>query len=228
MKFSNTLVVAAHPDDEVLGVGGTIPLIKRQGGRVTVVIVTDGSSTQYRDDHEILTRKHQEARDANAILGTDELIQWDFPDMRLDTVPHAELNQAFEKLFAEHRFDSVFVQGLGDINQDHRLINHSVMVAARPYPGQSVRSVLSYYVVSSSEWGAMLGHPQTRYNVFIDISETIQTKLDAMACYTDELREPPHPRSLDGIRTRAAAHGGEAGYAFAEPFSLMLWHGPLS
>jgi LmbE family N-acetylglucosaminyl deacetylase len=94
MKMQNVLVVAAHPDDEVLGVGGTIPLIKQQGGRVSVVIVTDGSSTQYAGRRDVEIQKQQHALEANKILGTDEVIQWDFPDMRLDTVEHNKLNSA--------------------------------------------------------------------------------------------------------------------------------------
>ena len=141
--MKNVLVVAAHPDDEVLGVGGTIPLIKEQGGNVSVVIVTDGSSTQYADDPDILARKQQHAEKANQVLGTDELIQWDFPDMRLDTVEHCRLNQAFESLIHQQRFDTVFVQNGDDINMDHQLIYKSVMVATRPLPDQPVNQVLS-------------------------------------------------------------------------------------
>ncbi|TWT87097.1 1D-myo-inositol 2-acetamido-2-deoxy-alpha-D-glucopyranoside deacetylase [Pseudobythopirellula maris] len=227
MKFMNTLIVAAHPDDEVLGVGGTIPLIRRSGGKVSVLIVTDGSSAQYESDREILVRKQGQAAEANRLLGVEELIHWDFPDMKLDTVPHIDLNRAFERLFADNKYDSVFVQSVGDINLDHRLINHSVMVAARPTPGQPVRALLSYFVNSSSEWGARAPHTTFCPNYYIDIGETIETKLQAMAAYADELRDAPHPRSLEAIRQRAAVMGQEVGYHYAEAFHLICYRGPL-
>jgi len=227
VNFRNVLVVAAHPDDEVLGVGGTIPLIKRQGGRVTVVIVTDGSSTQYAGDAEILERKKDHADHANRILGTDELIQWDFPDMRLDTVEHCRLNQAFEDLIRREQFDTVFVQNGDDINLDHQLVYKSVLVATRPAPGQPVRRLLSYQVNSSTEWG---GRTQTTVfcpTVFFDISSTLELKLAAMSVYEDEVRDYPHPRSLAALRHRAALHGCEVGYENAEPFKLLLYRGTV-
>lgn len=228
MRLNNVLVVAAHPDDEVLGVGGTIPIIKAAGGRVSVVIVTDGSSSQYPGDTEVLERKQTHAAEANRLLGTDELLQWDYPDMALDTIGHTELNRAFEEVIGEHGYDAVFVPNLDDINLDHHLIYRSVMVATRPVPEQSVQSVLSYPVNSSTEWG---GRTQTTIftpNVYIDISETLDTKIAAMECYRDELRPFPHPRSIEGIRHRAATYGSEVGHAAAEAFKLLLSHGPLT
>ena len=227
MNMQNVLVVAAHPDDEVLGVGGTIPLIKRNGGNVTVVIVTDGSSAQYVGNEEVLKRKQDHSQEANNILGTDEVIQWDFPDMRLDTIEHCKLNQSFEKLIWDRKFDTVFVQNGDDINLDHQLIYKSIMVATRPIPGQPVQQVLSYQVNSSTEWG---GRTQTTIfcpNYFVDISSTVELKLAAMEVYVDELREYPHPRSIKSLRQRAAVYGNEVGYEAAEPFKLLLYRGEL-
>jgi len=227
MNMQNVLVVAAHPDDEVLGVGGTIPLIKRNGGNVTVVIVTDGSSAQYVDEEEVLKRKQDHCKEANSVLGTDEVIQWDFPDMRLDTIEHCRLNQSFEKLIWDRKFDTVFVQNGDDINLDHQLIYKSIMVATRPIPGQPVQQVLSYQVNSSTEWG---GRTQTTIfcpNYFVDISSTVELKLAAMEVYVDELRDYPHPRSIKSLRQRAAVYGNEVGYEAAEPFKLLLYRGEI-
>jgi LmbE family N-acetylglucosaminyl deacetylase len=227
MNFRNVLVVAAHPDDEVLGVGGTIPIIKEQGGRVSVVIVTDGSSTQYAGDSEILERKQGHCNEANRILGTDEVIQWDFPDMRLDTVEHFRLNQAFENLIHERKFDTVFVQNGDDINLDHQLIYKSVMVATRPLPNQPVQQVLSYQVNSSTEWGGRTQNTIFCPNFFVDISHTLEIKLAAMEVYVDELRDYPHPRSIQALRQRSMVYGNEVGYESAEPFKLLLYRGAL-
>lgn len=222
MRLQNVLVVAAHPDDEVLGVGGTIPLIKAAGGRVTTVIVTDGSSVQYPGDKEILARKLQHAREANDLLGVDELVLLDFPDQRLDTVDHYQLNAAFEELVSDNGFDAVFMPSLEDINLDHVLVHRSVMVACRPTPGQTVKALVSYHTLSSTEWGPRDESGSFRPNFYVDIEETLPLKLEAMGKYADELRDFPHPRSLEGISHRAAVFGTEAGYTAAEGFKLLL------
>lgn len=218
----NILIVAAHPDDEILGVGGTIPLIKKTGAVVDVVVVTDGSTVQYKEDKEILFRKYDEAKRAAEMVGVDNLFQWEFPDMSLDTVAHSQLNCAFEKIFTERNYDCVFVQNGSDINLDHRLIYHSVMVAARPYPHQAIRKILSYYVNSSTEWGGIYEGTPFNPNVYVDISETIDMKVSAMEAYESEIRNYPHPRSSIGIRNSAAYFGNQVGYQFAEPFKLIL------
>jgi LmbE family N-acetylglucosaminyl deacetylase len=225
--MNNVVVFAAHPDDEVLGVGGTIPLIKRKGGKVTVVIVTDGSTVQYADDPAAVQRKQAQAIRANEILGTDDLQFWDLPDMSLDTVPSVDLNSRIGTLLKEGRFDAVFVHSETDINLDHRLIHEAVLVSTRPYPGQNVKQVFSYYVSSSTEWGARSSRYLFHPNFFVDIENTIEIKLQAMGEYVDELRAYPHPRSIEALRARARVHGNEVGYAFSEPFRLILAHGDV-
>ena len=172
-------------------------------------------------------RKHEHSQRANAILGTDEVIQWNYPDMRLDTVEHCKLNSSFEQLIWERQFDTVFVQNGDDVNLDHQLIYRSIMVATRPIPGQPVRQVLSYQVNSSTEWG---GRTQTTIfcpNYFVDITSTIDLKLAAMEVYVDELRQYPHPRSIRSLAQRAAVYGNEVGYEAAEPFKLLLFRGEI-
>ena len=218
----NVLIVAAHPDDEVLGVGGTIPLLKKRGYHVTTLIVTDGSSVQYKGNKKIINDKKQEAISANKILGVDELIHWNFPDMRLDTIEHNKLNNAFEDLINEKNIHTVFIQNESDINLDHQLVYKSLIVAARPHPYQKVKKILSYFVNSSTEWGARSNGSLFNPNVFIDISDTIDLKLRAMESYESEIRKYPHPRSIKGIKMRAQVHGLEVGLKYAEPFKLVL------
>ncbi len=227
MIGKNVLVVAAHPDDEVLGVGGTIPLIRARGGRVTVVIVTDGSSAQYPGEDDIGHQKDQSLQAAHRILGTDAVVRWDFPDMRLDTIEHIELNRAFETLIGEQQFDTVFVHHAGDINLDHQLIHRSLLVATRPMPGQPVASLLSYHVNSATDWGARTGTNVFVPNVFIDIGSTIKMKLEALKCYAVELRDYPHPRSLAAVENRARVFGSEVGFHYAEAFQLLLHRGQI-
>lgn len=221
-NFERVLVVAAHPDDEVLGVGGTIKKLTDLGKTVYTLIVTDGSSTQYEGDEKILNDKHRDCKKANNRLGVEEVIIWDFPDMRLDTVPHSELNNQLVDLIEELKIDTVFSQSSGDMNLDHRLIFQSVRVACRPYPGQKVSNLLCYYVNSSTEWGGMSNRETFNPNYFVDISDTIEQKLNAMECYEVELRDYPHPRSLKAIENSAAYFGNMVGKQYAEPFEVIF------
>lgn len=221
MEMTRVLVIAAHPDDEVLGVGGTIPLLKEGGCHVTVAVVTDGSSSQYVGDEAAKARKAKQLRDANRILGTDEVIAWDLPDMHLDDVSHVEINRRFEKLIEEGRFDTVFVHHHGDVNLDHQLLYRSLLVAVRAVPDHPVRRAFTYYVNSATEWGADRSENAFVPNVFVAIDRTVDRKLTALRAYTDELRRYPHPRSVEAVEIMARAFGMQAGFTHAEPFRLV-------
>ncbi|MBT8235543.1 MAG: PIG-L family deacetylase, partial [Bacteroidia bacterium] len=186
-----------------------------------VLIFTDGSSTQYFGSSDILENKFEEAEKAISILGANLLPRLDFPDMRLDTVAHVDKNIALGKIISEGKYDTVFVQERSDINRDHKELFDSTMVACRTYPGQTVRSVLSYYVNSSTEWGNLLTPESFNPNVYIDISDSIELKLSAMEKYQTELRTYPHPRSLEAMRNSAKYFGNMVGYEYAEPFRLI-------
>ena len=216
------LVIGAHPDDEILGVGGTIPVLKRRGAHVTILIVTDGSSTQYAGDRTALETKVGEANAAARVVGADELILWDYPDMRLDTVAHADLNRAIESLLQDRQFDTVFTHFPHDINRDHQVLARSTMVACRPHPGQTVMNVYTYWVNSSTDWGHVMGDQPFRPNTYVDIESTIEIKLEAMEQYATETRQFPHPRSIEALRHRSIVHGSEVGLKFAEPFMAVL------
>ena len=140
--MSRILVIAAHPDDEVLGMGGTIAMhaVVRQD-TVRIVCVTDGSSTQYPGDAEKRAQKEEEARAAAAELGVTDYVHLDLPDMRLDTLPHVDVNRVVEDQIGD--FEPTVVYTVHpDVNRDHRVLFDSVAVATRPVPGQSVRRVL--------------------------------------------------------------------------------------
>ncbi|WP_373519612.1 PIG-L deacetylase family protein [Pricia sp.] len=219
--FNKILVIAAHPDDEILGVGGTIPQLVKMGKQVDVLIFTDGSSTQYFDNNAILEDKFHEAKAANDVLGSKVLPRADFPDMRLDTIAHVDKNIALGKVISAGEYDTVFVQDRTDINKDHNELFESTLVACRPYPGQKVRHLLSYYVNSSTEWGNLLKKEPFNPTVFIDITDTIEDKLKAMSEYTTEIREYPHPRSIEALRNSAKYFGNLVGTEYAEPFYLV-------
>jgi LmbE family N-acetylglucosaminyl deacetylase len=218
--MSRVLVIAAHPDDEVLGMGGTIAMhavVRRDAMRI--VCVTDGSSTQYPGDAEKRAQKEDEARAAAAELGVTDYVHLDLPDMRLDTLPHVEVNRVIEDQISD--FEPTVVYTVHpDVNRDHRVLFDSVAVATRPVPGQSVRRVLTYAPTSSTEWT-----PSARNwfvpNWFVDVTGTLERKLASFAHYETEAREYPHPRSARAIRAAAEFYGASCGCEAAEPFVLV-------
>lgn len=214
------LVVTAHPDDEVLGMGGTIArhaLV--DGGRVHVLCLSEGSSAQYPDDQERARLKTAEARRAAEVLGVERLAHLDFPDERLDGIPQLDLNRSIEEYLGE--FDPHIVYTIhSDVNADHGAVFRSVAVATRTTPAQRVRRVLAFATPSSIEWTP----PQLAQFAptwFVDIGATLERKLAAFACYTTEMRPYPHPRSPEALRAHAAFYGAAAGCAAAEPFVLV-------
>jgi LmbE family N-acetylglucosaminyl deacetylase len=225
-EFKNTLIIAAHPDDEVLGVGGVVPLIKSGGGRVTVLVVTDGSTSQYKGDSEILARKRSQMIEANRIMGTADLTQWEYPDMKLDSIDHATLTSQLGEFIEFGGYDTIFFHAKNDINLDHRIIHQAVLVAARPLTTNCVNNLLCYYVNSSTEWGGRSQDSLFLPNFYIDISKTLEIKLNALAAYVDELRDFPHPRSIEAVRNRASVFGSEAGYEAADAFNYIFRRHP--
>ncbi len=214
------LVFAAHPDDEVLGMGGTIAVhASVLDDAVRIVCVTDGSSTQYPGDAEKRAQKEDEARRAASVLGVTEYVHLDLPDMRLDTIPHVEINRVVEEQIRDLEPHVVYATH-PDVNHDHRALFDSVAVATRPFPGQPVRRLLTYAPTSSTEWTPA---PLNSFvpNWFVDVTETFDRKLAAFAHYETEQRSYPHPRSERAIRAAAELHGASCGCEYAEPFVLV-------
>ena len=217
--MTRVLVIAAHPDDEVLGMGGTIALHTSRGDEVRVLVVTDGSSTQYPGDDALRARKEQEALRAAAELGVTDYVHLDHPDMRLDTLAHVDVNRIVEEHVRELAPQVVYtVQP--DVNADHRVLFDSVAVATRPLPGQVVRRVLTYAPASSTEW-TPAAVSWFVPNWYVDVTETLERKIAAFAYYETERREYPHPRSERAIRATAEFHGTTCGCEYAEPFVLV-------
>jgi LmbE family N-acetylglucosaminyl deacetylase len=223
--MTRVLVIAAHPDDEVLGMGGTIALHADSGDQLRIVCVTDGSSTQYPGDAETRARKEGEARRAASELGVSDYVHLDLPDMKLDTLSHVEINAVVEQQIRDFAPQVVYtVQP--DVNRDHRALFDSVAVATRPTPDQVVRRVLTYAPTSSTEWTPA---PLNWFvpNWFVDISGTFDRKLAAFARYETEQRDYPHPRSERAVRAAAEFYGASCGCEYAEPFVLVRGLEPL-
>ena len=213
------LVLAAHPDDEVLGMGGTIALHAEGGDEIRIVVVTDGSSTQYPGDTELRARKEGEAVRAAAELGVTDYVHLDLPDMRLDTLAHAEVNRVVEEHVRDVAPEVVYTPH-PDVNRDHRELFDSVAVATRPTPGQAVRRVLTYAPTSSTEWTPAALNWFVP-NWFVNVTSTLERKVAAFAHYETERRNYPHPRSERAIRATAEFYGASCGCEHAEPFVLV-------
>jgi LmbE family N-acetylglucosaminyl deacetylase len=217
--MTRVLVFAAHPDDEVLGMGATIALHAGRGDDVRVVCVTDGSSTQYPGDNTLREQKNREAQAAAAVLGVADYLHLDLPDMRLDTLPHIEINAIVEEHVGGFDAEVVYCAH-PDVNRDHRALFDSVAVATRPTPGQVVRRVLTYAPTSSTEW-TPAGMNWFVPNWFVDVTETFARKLEAFACFETEARPTPHPRNARALEAYAQFYGATVGCEYAEPFVLI-------
>jgi LmbE family N-acetylglucosaminyl deacetylase len=213
------LVFAAHPDDEVLGLGGTVARHSAAGDEVTAVIAAEGTAG---DPAEGLARRLEEnGRAAAQVLGVRDLRFLRFPDQQLDTVPLLELTRRVETVVREIAPEVVYTHHWGDLNRDHRLVSEAVQVACRPVGSSYPRRLYCFETPSSSEWGTP--DPASRFvpTRFVDVTGTVEAKLRAMACYETAIRAHPHPRSLEALRARAATWGSVVGRPYAEPFVLV-------
>jgi LmbE family N-acetylglucosaminyl deacetylase len=207
-------VLAAHPDDELLGCGGTVALHAAKGDRVTSVVVCEGESLRYGSGTQGM-REHTVA--ACRTLGVGDVRQLGFPDQGLDRYTLTDIIAPLEQIVRDVQPQVIYCQHGGDINRDHELLFKAVLVATRPTV-DCIESVYAFDTASSTEWA----HPNTFVpDTWIDISRTLDTKLAAMACYTTEVRPYPHPRSLESLRFRAHAWGNRCCLEAAEVFMTV-------
>ena len=211
------LMIAAHPDDEVLGAGGTLIRHFKSGDTVRVLIVCSAEPIRYREG------EHDQVGDAQRAahyLGASTA-GLGFPDQRLDTGSNLELIQRIEAEVREFRPSVVYTHHWADVNADHVRIAEAVDVATRPFAAPWVRHLYAFHTPSSSEWTASVRDRTFTPTVFTDISAELDRKLDAMRCYRSELRPYPHPRSLRSLRERAGLWGSVANLEAAEPLMLL-------
>ena len=217
--MKNILVIAPHPDDEVLGVGGTIANHGKNGDEVHLCVVTRAYPPEWTE--EVIGIKRQEVNEASGILGIKGTSFLDLPTVKLDTLPQKELNHAIARVVDAVKPDVVYLPHKGDLNRDHRLVFEAALVALRPLAGNTVSRILCYETLSETEWGIPDAESVFIPNVYIDITNTLDTKLAALSAYASELKEYPHPRSLEMLKTLAQKRGSEVGIAAAEAFMLV-------
>jgi LmbE family N-acetylglucosaminyl deacetylase len=211
----NVLVIGAHPDDEILGVGGTIINHIQKGDKVHVLILTDGESARDSHDREL---RDDALHKAGRMLGLEKIYKLGFEDQRLDTIPFIELTKKIEEIASEVNPQVVYTHYWGDVNIDHQIAFKACLTAFRPV-GNHPSRMFAYETMSSTEWGS----PADTFNPnhYVDISDSIALKLQAMQAYTGELRAYPHPRSLKGIEESALKWGKLIGVSHAEAFVLV-------
>ncbi|WP_341501712.1 PIG-L deacetylase family protein [Gallaecimonas sp. GXIMD4217] len=218
--MNKVLVVAAHPDDEVLGCGGTLAKHVAAGDSVEVLFMADGVGARSPDQQDqALASRNRAAEDAAARLGISRLHCLGLADNRLDGYPLLDLVQALEAKLAGIRPDIIYSHHHGDLNIDHRLTHQAVMTACRPLPGSSVKRLYAFEVQSSTEW-ALQGQGFVP-NVFVDISDHLDVKLQALGCYQEEMRPSPHARSVEAVEALARWRGASVGQGPTEAFVLL-------
>ena len=222
----SVLVVAAHPDDEVLGCGGTILRHVEAGDQVEILIVAEGATSR-QQQRDRLSAKNElnklafAAERARSILGAASVELLDLPDNRLDSINRLDLIKQIEEKIDRHQPTIIYVHHAGDLNIDHRRLHEAVVTACRPTPGNTTRRLLSFEVASSTEWQPPGSAPAFQPNWFVDISAQWERKRQALEAYSSEMRAWPHARSIDALEHLARWRGAQVGVNAAEAFCLL-------
>ena len=223
--INSILFIAAHPDDEVLGSGGTIARIANETKNVYVAILGEGITSRYsrreQADVSALENLRKSSKCVSELLGVKELFLYDLPDNRFDTIPSLDIIKIIEVLIDKVKPSTIFTHHGGDLNIDHAIIHRATLTATRPHAGQFVKKVYAYEVPSSTEWAFGQFNMRFQANVFVDISVTLEKKIEAMEIYESEARTFPHPRSPEALRALAKRWGAAAGLEAAEVFELI-------
>ncbi|SEJ87929.1 N-acetylglucosaminyl deacetylase, LmbE family [Propionispira arboris] len=219
------LVVAAHPDDEILGCGGTILKHISNGDDVRIIIMAEGltSRNDMRDiekyQHE-LNVLYKNTCQVAAFMGAKKVKQCNFPDNRMDSIALLDVIKPIEEYMGNFQPDTVYTHHAGDVNIDHMITHNAVITACRPLPGQSVHTLLFFETLSSTEWQMQTSDKVFLPNWYVDISNFFEKKIKALRFYESEMREYPHPRSYKGVEILAKSRGLIIGTEFAEAFSI--------
>ncbi len=217
------LIVVAHPNDEVLACAGTVSKLIAQGAEAYTLLLGEGASLKHEDDdldkkEERLKSLQKNIFEASKVVGVKRVFEYNFPSNQFDTVPLFEMVKVIEKVKNDIRPELVLTHYEKDLNIDHRITYQAVTMAMKPLPGDPVKAIYSFELPSSTEWAYPLSFSP---NLFFDISETLETKLAACGKYQSQMRDFPHPKSLEGIEMNAKMWGMKVGVKYAEAFCLI-------
>lgn len=223
--MKNILIVAAHPDDEVLGVGGTVRRLVNEGMNVRAVILAEGLTSRgdRREDtaQSELENLQEDARKAADKVGYLSIDFCGFPDNRLDEVDLLDIVKKITVFIEKYQPDTVFTHHHGDLNIDHQRVCEAVLTVCRPVGNYSVKRIYGFETPSSTEWNFRYNEPFCP-NVFFDVTNTLEAKIEGMACYRTETAVYPHPRSPEALRALGQYRGASVGAGMAEAFELLL------
>jgi LmbE family N-acetylglucosaminyl deacetylase len=215
----SVVVVAAHPDDEILGAGATLARHVQSGMDVHAVVLAEGATSRYDDG--MASQLQKAGMRAAEEIGFASIRFENLPDQRLDRVPMIEVTQLVEEILDELRPEIVYTHFPDDVNLDHGVVSRATWTACRPYRLPGLRRFAVFETPSSTEWAWPLDGCAFKPNLFVDVSSAMDAKLAAMEAYDIELRDYPHPRSIRALTERAASWGAVVGRRFAEPFVLL-------
>jgi len=231
----NILVICAHPDDETIGMGGTLKKLSKKHN-VSILFVAEGITArrksgyatipQYDVDHdemkkmkkEIIVRKNH-AKKALSILGIKKMRFLDLPNQELDQIPLLKITKQIESEISNTKANVIFTHHFNDLNLDHRIVYEATITASRPIPGSTVTSIVSFEIPASTDWRKPY---QFNPNLYIDISKELEYKVKALEAYNYEIRKPPHPRSKTITKAIANRWGSLSGYNAAEAFEIIM------
>jgi LmbE family N-acetylglucosaminyl deacetylase len=213
------LVIAAHPDDEVIGGGATLARLRSEGAELFVAIVTEGWSVQYPHQPEMLEKKQQAAHAALEALGGGKLFFGNLANLQLDTIPVVTVNTFLEQVVRDVKPDIVFTHHASDLNHDHRIVYQSSMVACRPWSDHLISAIYSYPILGVSDFGGT--NSAFSPNRFFAVEKFLPHKLAALKAYDMELRPFPHPRSPEAVEAQGRVYGSLCGLTWAEAFATI-------
>ena len=228
------LVVVAHPDDEVLGMGGTIKKLSKAGNEIKTIFLSTGILArrpfQPKSSNNILTEKffrayekkiselRRDARSAAKVLGISEIDFMDFPDNEMDLISNLQLTKTIENEIMNYKPSTIYMPTKYDVNVDHQAVYNATVTATRPQKNMFVQNVISFEIPSSTEW---YFPSEFSPNLFIDITKEFKSKTNALKKYKNEIRKFPHPRSIDALEAIAKRWGSVSGFQYAEAFNLV-------
>jgi len=219
------LVIAAHPDDEVLGCGGTVARLSREGHPVFIAILGEGQTSRVDQpdvqDRKIVKNLKTQAKLAAEALGVQKIFTFDLPDNRFDSVPLLDVVKIVEKIIADVTPSIVFTHHQSDLNVDHQITSRAVLTGTRPVPGQKIHSLYAFEVPSATEWSFQRISPPFQPNYFVDIRDTFDLKVKALSFYDGEMRCFPHPRSPEALKHIARRWGSVVGLESVEAFEVI-------
>jgi LmbE family N-acetylglucosaminyl deacetylase len=221
--MSKILIVAAHPDDEIIGCGGTVAKLVKEGARAFALILGEGVTSRdaKRDKKKrknAIKTLNKQVYQANALLGIEEVFTYDFPDNRFDESALLDIVKVIEKIKNKIQPDMIFTHYENDLNIDHQITYKAVVTATRPLAEQTVKEIYSFEILSSTEWGYPLSFLP---DVFFNVKDTLDSKIKAMEIYESELKKFPHPRSQQGIKLNAEYWGMRTGLKYVEAFKSV-------